>query len=558
MNDIAVVGAGPVGLTLACILAASGQQVSVYEREKSKPAFSKAFALHARTLELFRDLDVADELISQGRAIRRMSLYSEAQRLGTVDFRHLESEFPFFISIPQYQLENILRERLLALGGDISWNKKIVAIEQASSDGIDVGVTVEDESGQYTHRHGYVIGCDGAHSAVRKLIDSKFSGDTYDSEFLVVDAHISWAGNKYEAHTFLSAKGYLMVMPFPGLKHRIVTDLQAGQFSSPPTLEQVHELLAEKGFKDIELYDAEWISNTRYHKRMADKFRVGRVFLAGDACHIHSPVGGQGLNTGIQDAFNLGWKLAAVISGDAPARLLDTYEQERRAIAQQVLDNTDAMTKRFADKNPLKIALRKWLLPMAFSSPKVQRKLAMNASGVAIGNPVSAATIPVTGKTVLKAGQRLPDVKINNGNYQQWLHRILPVNSYSVLLIAKKNVPEPVIETAAALSSHYLAHPKIVQLGGNLLLTSHKQAHDQWQIGQLEKFLDKELAIVIVRPDKYIAYVSESFDDTELTNIFNQLFNPISALQNHPSLVTLGISTQQQSSQKEASNEMVL
>lgn len=558
MNDIAVVGAGPVGLTLACILAASGQQVSVYEREKSKPAFSKAFALHARTLELFRDLGIADELLSQGRAIRRMSIYSEAQRLGIVDFRHLDSEFPFFISIPQYQLENILRERLLALGGEISWNKKVVAIQQSPADGIDVGVTIEDEAGQYTHRHSYVIGCDGAHSSVRKLIDSKFSGDTYDSEFLVVDAHIRWAGNKYEAHTFLSAKGYLMVMPFPGLKHRIVTDLQAGQFPTPPTLEQVHELLAEKGFRDIRLYDAEWISNTRYHKRMAEKFRAGRVFLVGDACHIHSPVGGQGLNTGIQDAFNLGWKLAAVISGDAPARLLDTYEQERRVIAQQVLDNTDAMTKRFADKNPLKIALRKWLLPMVFSSPKVQRKLAMNASGVAIGNPVSAATIPVAGNAILKAGQRLPDVKVNNGNYQQWLHRILPVNNYSVLLIAKENVPAQAIETATALSSHYLAHPKIIQLGGNLVLMSNKQSNDQWQVGQLEKILNKDLAVLIVRPDKYIAYASESFDETELTKVFSQLFNPISALQNHPSLVTLGLSTHQQSSQKEASNEMVL
>src|SRR5437868_3428012 len=143
-----------------------------------------------------------------------------------------------------------------------------------------------------------------------------------------------------------------MVMPFPGLKHRIVTDIATGQFKTTPTLDEVHQLLRSKGFDNIQLSQPEWISATRYHKRLCDQFRVGNVFLAGDACHIHSPIGGQGLNTGLQDAFNLGWNLISVLSGEAPEKLLVTYKIERRAIAQQFLANTDTMTKRFADKNP--------------------------------------------------------------------------------------------------------------------------------------------------------------------------------------------------------------
>ncbi|WP_250458427.1 FAD-dependent monooxygenase [Microbulbifer litoralis] len=506
---IAIVGAGPVGLTLACLLRQQGIDVDVYEREIRKAKISKAFALHARTLELFRQIGISDAVVAQGRAIRRMNLYSGQQRLGTLDFRHLDNAFPYFVSLPQYQLEEILRGRLQELGGQVHWGEQLNLLAQD-----DDGVTLSLGSGLRS-RHEYAIGCDGAHSRVRKLLQVGFGGDTYDSEFLVVDARLHWSGNNYEAHTFLSRRGYLMVMPFAGRRHRVVTDVQTGQFERPPTLDQVHDLLAHKGFTDVRLSEPDWISTTRYHRRLADRFRHGRIFLAGDACHIHSPIGGQGLNTGLQDAFNLGWKLAMVYRGWASADLLDSYETERRQVAEQVLASTDAMTRRFASNNPIKTGLSRLLMPLLFPSPRLQKKLSLNASGLAVHyRDCGPAWRRDAGRPAL-AGCRLPDLPLlDSAGDKLRLHQQLSASGYCLLHFTDG---QPDTELQSALGSCVSSYPAVaasMEIAFDQERAPSPQGPTARYFAQRPRDWRGSAGLVaLVRPD---GYVDASYKETEL------------------------------------------
>ncbi|WP_035052210.1 FAD-dependent oxidoreductase [Andreprevotia chitinilytica] len=524
MIEIGIVGAGPVGLTLACILQNLGHQTRVYEKQTTKAKVSKAFALHARTLELFRKIGVEEQIIQEGRAIRRMSLYSEKNKLGTIDFRNLEGEFPYFISIPQYRLEEILTARLEALGGQILYGHAFVSAEQAAESPQSVSITTTDADDiTHQHEHVYLVGADGAHSAVRKYLGIPFSGDTYDSEFLVVDAKVEWEGNGYEAHTYLSSRGYLMIMPFAGRKHRIVLDIPSGYFKSEPTLDDVHALLVEKGFSDIRLSEPEWISNTRYHKRLADEFQQGNIFLAGDACHIHSPIGGQGLNTGIQDSFNLAWKMALVLDGKAGRNLLASYAHERRHVAQIVLDNTDALTKRFATKNPIKVMLRNLALPVLFSSPKVQKQLVGNASGIAIHYGDCSTVFKSGSESTLNAGQRLPDLQIQVKNRTDYLHRVLPQKKYSLLYVdAKAGFP-----ASRQLESLCENKPDTVEL----IYAAGANSNARDEIGcaltmhddSVIRLTQSGTGVILIRPDGYVSYAARDVDIKEIDGVLELL-----------------------------------
>jgi len=527
---IAIVGAGPVGLAAACLLRQQNVDIEVYECLSDKPRQSKAFALHSRTLELLEQIGVTDTIVARGRAIRRMNLYAEQQKLGTLDFKHLNNRFPYFISLPQYELEEILREKLLELGGSIRWGVTVTGVDQTAS---SVSLNLDGEVCKYE----YVIGCDGSHSTIRKQLQVGFPGDTYGSEFLVVDSRLQWSGNKYEAHTFMSKRGYLMVMPFAGCHHRIVTDVQANQFSTTPNIQHVNELLHSKGFTDIELADPEWISTTRYHCRLADNFRFNRVFLAGDACHIHSPVGGQGLNTGLQDAFNLAWKLAMVTQGTATEKMLDTYGVERRHIAKQVLRNTDALTKKFSNTNQFKTMMRRLMTPLLFASPKVQQKVVLDASGLAVNyRSLPHALIDSLGEKNI-VGQRMPDLTLRTKNssisslYQQ-LHR----TKYELLLMTCEAVDNQVVnqlhdiaKSAQAVGQlHIFIKDEKVELNATNSATN-SATNREFIFEQWPAFLSrKKNHILLLRPD---GYIHGCYGMTEVASLQQELLGWVSVEQ---------------------------
>jgi len=485
--SIAIVGAGPVGLATACLLRKHNLEVEVFESLLHKSRFSKAIALHSRTLELLEQIGVSDAVLARGVPVHKMNLYAESKKLAALDFKHLENRYPYFISLPQYDLEDILTEKLLSLEAPIHWGKKITGLNQT-----DVAVSLSTESGDEYH-FDYVIGCDGSHSNVRTLLQANFSGDTYNSQFLVADAQLDWSGNKAEAHTFMSSRGYMLIVPLPKQRHRIVTDAHKNQFEDTPDIEQVNEALFNKGYTDIKLSKPEWISTIRYHRRLADSFRFQRVFLAGDACHIHSPVGGQGLNTGLQDAFNLVWKLAMVSAGMANDNLLDTYDVERRHIAKQVLKSTDTMTKRYVATNPVIKTVRRLLVPLLFSSAKVQRKIALDASGLAVSyNKIPNALIDT------RAGQRLA------GKRMEDLHQELSSTKYELLLLKCRVVDKHVLDQIHALAGSIpaIANVRVLTLAeqAEANMSDTVISAQQWP----DYFSQDKNHLLLVRPDGYI------------------------------------------------------
>ncbi len=357
MTDVLVVGAGPTGLVLACDLARRGAAVQIVDRSPAPPRTSRAKGPNPRSLEILDDLGVAEEVLAAGSAPLPMLKYRDRRPVAEAD--------PWADSAPspgarydrgwliaQWRLEGILRDRLAGYGVRVEPGREVVGLAQGrdeddrsdEGDGDHVDVTYADGR---AGRARYVVGCDGAHSSVRKLLGITFEGTTAEDQVMVCgDVDLAEGVlDRTRWHQWFDEDGAVMLCPIPGT--RTGWWFQAGPERDgrgrplAPTADGFRRLLAHHtALSGRDLTRAELLSTYRVNVRMADRFRAGRVLLAGDAAHVHAIAGGLGMNTGIQDAFNLGWKLGLVLAGHADAELLDTYEEERLPVAARTLDLT--------------------------------------------------------------------------------------------------------------------------------------------------------------------------------------------------------------------------
>jgi 2-polyprenyl-6-methoxyphenol hydroxylase-like FAD-dependent oxidoreductase len=350
---VVIAGAGPTGLTLGIELARRGIPCRLLEKADGLFLGSRGKGLQPRTLEVFDDLGVLDAIRAGGMPFPKFRLYSghdivwerELHEMLGIDEPKPSPGVPYPLPwlIPQWRTDEILRDRFEALGGKVEYGTEVVGVEQHD----EVRITVRRNGIEEVITGDYLVGTDGGRSAVRKLINVGFEGETYETEqTLVGDVKVDGL-NGIACHMITHAGDVtkrFSVWNLPGSDYyQLVASAPQAEH---PTLHDVQELLEERtGRTDIRLHDLRWISVYRINVRMVDRFRVGRVFLAGDAAHVHSSASGQGLNTSVQDAYNLGWKLAAVIQG-APEELLDSYEAERMPVAAQVLGLSTAMHAR--------------------------------------------------------------------------------------------------------------------------------------------------------------------------------------------------------------------
>ena len=341
--SVLIVGAGPTGLTLACELARRGVGFRIVDKAPAYFAGSRGKGLQPRSLEVFHDLGVVEKILENGRFHLPFRFYDGATVLGDHDMhdsRYPTPDVPYasVLIIPQWRVEEILRGRLAELGGKVELATELVALDQ---DAAIVTATLQNTDQRNQLRARYVVAADGGRSFVRKHLNVGFEGETWkDERVLVGDVHVDGLDRDHW-HTWLKHKsGGVALCPLPS------TDTFQFQAQVPPdtetepTLELFQSIVDERtGRSDLTLYDPTWLSLYRVNIRMVDQYRIGRIFLAGDAAHVHSPAGGQGMNTGIQDAYNLAWKLSAVLNG-ADGALLDTYEEERLPIAASMLGIT--------------------------------------------------------------------------------------------------------------------------------------------------------------------------------------------------------------------------
>jgi 2-polyprenyl-6-methoxyphenol hydroxylase-like FAD-dependent oxidoreductase len=379
-TDVLVVGAGPTGLLLAGDLAESGVRVTVLERRSAEESnLTRAFAVHARTLEELDARGVADELISTGQRLAQFRLFGSVR----VNLAGLPSRFPYVLITPQYQTERVLRRRAEAAGAHIERGYEVVALRQ---DATGVEVDVRDGDGVLsTRRATYLVGADGVRSAVRRLLGEPFPGRAVVRSVMLADVRFAQPPSDVLA-VDTSTDGFAFVVPFGDGWHRVIAwDRRVQQpDDAPVSLDEVRGILRSVFRADFGLRQARWTSRFHSDERQAPRYRVGRVFLAGDAAHVHSPAGGQGMNTGLQDAANLGWRLAASVHGWAPQHVLDGYQEERHRIGRLVLLGSGGLIRAAKLRSAVGRTARTLLIGGALRIPPVARRIGGAVSGIGV------------------------------------------------------------------------------------------------------------------------------------------------------------------------------
>jgi 2-polyprenyl-6-methoxyphenol hydroxylase-like FAD-dependent oxidoreductase len=366
-------------LTLACALAQNGVKSVVVDRLDSGLNTSRAAAVHARTLEVLDELGVTARLHAQGQVVPTFVLRDRDRVVARIAFNRLPTRFPYVLMVPQNVTEAVLGERLRALGGDIVRPCVVTALSQTDA-GVDVTLAADGEPLR-TVRARYVVGADGMHSTVREHAGIGFTGAAYEESFILADVRLTWGLSRDEVMGFLSPAGMVIVAPLPGGRHRIVATMDDAP--EHPSLADVQAVMDTRGpeGEPARITDIAWSGRFRVHHRLADRYRAGRIFLAGDAAHVHSPAGGQGMNTGIQDAIALATELTRLVKGGAESGL-DSYEQIRRPVAQRVVAFTDRMTRMATLRGPRRRQLRNLALGLASRVPAIPRRLATELSGL--------------------------------------------------------------------------------------------------------------------------------------------------------------------------------
>ncbi|MFD3688862.1 FAD-dependent monooxygenase [Nocardiopsis sp. NPDC058631] len=372
---VLVVGAGPTGLAAACTLLQNGVPCRVVERRAGVAEEPKALILWSGALEVLRRLGVHERVLGQSLPLASASYFSNGRRIGGVRFGGLEgTAFPGPVCLPQPGTEQALHDRLLELGGSVEWSTRVHSVAPAGEGMRVVLGPAGDPDTREESTVPWVVAADGSRSAVRESLGVAFEGDTYDRVFLLSDGVVSGPVPEREAQYHLTPDGVLVIVPLPGGGHRVFFDTAPDGETEPPGDELLARLLAERGPGGLRIESVWWRSRFRVHARVAREFRRGRVLIAGDAAHLHSPAGGQGLNTGIQDGFDLGWKLAAVLRG-APEALLDSYPLERRPTAQAVVRSADQQTRTWMVRAPLARLVRDTLMRVLSASGLLEKRL---------------------------------------------------------------------------------------------------------------------------------------------------------------------------------------
>ncbi len=436
---VLVVGAGPTGLTLACELARRRIACRIIDKSSGPSIHSKALGVQARTLELLERLDISESICRCGRKIRGGNLYSRGERILQFRIEGIDSPYDFIVSFPQSETERLLIEKLSTLGVEVEWGVELSSLDQQQQ-----GVTAQLRSNGTTELMetvsvDWLVGCDGAHSTVRHALNSPFVGARFEESFYLADLRAEFELDQNEVHVFLSEEGPFLFLPLPQENcYRVIVSEPPGktEIRENPTLEDFQRWMERRvtlprGVSVPELANPVWVSHFRVHRRLVPRYRHGRVFLAGDAGHIHSPVGGQGMNTSIQDAINLAWKLALVCQGKAHDSLLDSYEAERRPVAEAVLQGTDVMTRMVTLHNPMLQSIRNFAASSVMMLPSARRGMLRNMTELAIGYPKSPIVMD-NGPSLWrnsgawwafrsgpKPGDRAPDGELLNTNSQE-------------------------------------------------------------------------------------------------------------------------------------------
>jgi 2-polyprenyl-6-methoxyphenol hydroxylase-like FAD-dependent oxidoreductase len=507
--DVLVVGAGPVGLTMACELARHGVRCRIIDKVAAPAVTSRALAIFPRTLEVFQMMGIIDPIIDAGHQLSGVAFYNHDGQIGYIGFSCLPCRYRFAISLPQTETERILIEHLASFGIQVDREKELIGLSQSSD---KVCAVLRDSRGiEEASESSWLIGCDGAHSDVRHLLGLRFEGDAYPETFLLADAMIDSPLDHINIHLFLASDGLVGIFPFRGYRCRILANIREEEnerTAGEPRLDEIQAMVDRRAISGIRLSDPVWLSRFHISHRKVPEFSSGRVFLAGDSAHIHSPAGGQGMNTGIQDAFNLAWKVALVVHGKSPSSFLNSYNEEREPVAKMVLSLTDGLTRMATSHSALGQQLRNALLPILTGIHSVEDRIAETMAEIGIHYRRSSAISGKTGHTV-KAGDRAPDGELEQGAgkdplrlldlFRKPVHHLLlfagmdadSALEWNSLLLEVKGDFKDLIDASVVIRGQQSALPYA-------LFDSDGAVHALYEA--------ESPALVLIRPDGYIGF----------------------------------------------------
>lgn len=519
-----IIGAGPVGLTLACELARHGVRPRIIDRAPERSQNSKALAIFPRSLEMLEAMGVVDRFLAEGQRLHGLSLHHRAEQIAQIDLTTVASPFPFVLSLAQSETERFLAEELSGRGIEIERGVELAGLTQTSD--LVRAVLRHPDAQEEIVETPWLIGCDGAHSTTRHLLAMDFAGSQYKESFILADVQIETELPRDRFHLFLGNEGLLGVIPFAQKRWRIVANIapESREQTLPElTLEDVQALLDQRVGLNYRASDPVWLSRFHISHRKVREFRQLRVFLAGDAAHIHSPAGGQGMNTGMQDAFNLAWKLALVVRGFCAPPLLASYHEERAPVAAQVLNLTDRITRMATMRNSVAQSVRDFLLPVVSGIDFVSERVADRLSELAV-NYRRSALVENHGVAQLRAGDRAPDAELRDDGEQARRIFELLRNPRHVLLIflgtsgttaqaeqlgnALSGFPAGIIDTYRIARGRTGMPAELRDLSG--------LAHAAYGL--------TSGGVILVRPDGYIGYRSAHFEPNPLRTYMARIF----------------------------------
>jgi 2-polyprenyl-6-methoxyphenol hydroxylase-like FAD-dependent oxidoreductase len=524
--SVLIVGAGPTGLTLAAQLQAFGVDFRVVDRTPDRAHESRALAVQARTLEILQRLGLGEILVARGNPSARLALHFGGRRTAEVrlgGFSASDTRFPFILFVSQAETEALLDDYLARVGATVE--RGVELIGSTPEEGFVRCVLRHADGSEEVVDARYLVGCDGAHSAVRKQAGIAFEGDAYLQDFMLGDVDADGPIEADVLHSFSASGSVAMFFPLrsPAAWRVIAMGPKVGRTEQAQQREDsltrselpLGELQsAVDGATDgaVRLRNPVWLTHFRLHHRQARRYRVGRVFLAGDAAHIHSPVGAQGMNTGMQDAWNLGWKLALVTRGWAGESLLDTYEKERWPVGRNLLRYTDRLFSVFTRVMSRSIVAA-WvrrsvvarLLPLLFRSARLRAWAFKFVSQLAISYRRSSAVVEGRPRSRYgpHAGDRLPDASITRDGQDTQLQQALSPTAFTLLLCGRLEDWQ-----SAAVSSLADRHAELTEIRHlsrerrpGVLVDESGDA-----LRRLGLHASHELAQYLVRPDGYIAF----------------------------------------------------
>lgn len=510
MNNLPVliVGAGPTGLMMACTLARHGITFRIIDKKPERTSASNATWIQTRTIELLDQMGIVDQFTAMGHPCDAINLYTDGKQLSKLSLKHINSIYPFILMLPQSQTEKLLEDYLKGSNNtveraielvDIKYNNEMVTSTLKYADGHTEIVT-----------SNWLIACDGANSMVREKCGFHFPGEDLTEQFIVADATIEFSFmSKDEIHFFFDPGTVFVAFPLGKDRYRLAANLHLDYPRQNFYEREVIELVQERAHGKYYVTDVAWTSSFWVHGKIAEHMRKGPIFLAGDAGHIHSPAGGQGMNTGIQDAYNLAWKLALVIKEKAKPSLLESYQIERYPVMKEAVDQNEYFTKLALFDDNFLSKLQKFSQELSNNSHVDLEK--------EFGNQLTLLNIQYKDSPIInyehtsnlvQPGQRAPDVSLGQTTLYHYLSNI----QHNILLFTgsdpTKETMEKINQLQKSLANQYsdLIKSYVVykdQLSGSstTIVDANWNVHKSYHI--------KNSAIFIIRPDTYISYYSE-------------------------------------------------